>query len=120
MKEYYNIEIETAADGLIAVEMYMKRLNKNCKCSLRTYRLIIMDIGMPNMDGKEASDLITRALRRLMALGEEELTHIVALTSFSNAKLKEECALVGIKKVYNKPLNLVMLNEIMKNHYMRQ
>ena len=54
-----------------------------------------------------------------MALGEHELTHIVALTSFSNAKLKEECALVGIKKVYNKPLNLVMLCEIMKNHYMR-
>ena len=74
---------------------------------------------MPVMDGIQASKLITRALNKLMDKGEQELTHIVALTAFSNAKLKEECKAVGIKKVYNKPLNLDMLNEIMNNHFMR-
>jgi CheY-like chemotaxis protein len=38
--------------------MFKELLDKPCGCMLRTYRLIIMDLGMPVMDGKEASRII--------------------------------------------------------------
>lgn len=42
----------------MAVDMYTKKLAKTCNCPFRTYKLIIMDIGMPVMDGKQASKII--------------------------------------------------------------
>ena len=62
---------------------------------------------MPEMDGKEASKRILSHVQKAIQDGEEEeLTHIVALTSFTNEKNIEECLSIGIKKVYNKPLKL--------------
>ena len=51
IKESFDLDIETALDGQIAVNMYRESLSKPCQCDLRAYRLIIMDLGMPNMNG---------------------------------------------------------------------
>ena len=119
LKAHYKIDIDIATNGLEAVEKFREGLNQTCGCSLRVPRLIIMDIGMPIMDGKEASSLINREQKKVMVQGDGEVTHIVARTSFSNKALKEECMAVGMKKVYNKPLKLIMLQEMMHNHFFR-
>ena len=51
IKDSFNIDIEIAVDGLIAVNMYKAALEKRCGCEFRAFRLIIMDLGMPNMNG---------------------------------------------------------------------
>ena len=56
--EHFNIDCDIAENGRIAVDKYTEKLSLPCKCKNRVYPLIIMDIGMPVMDGKEASKLI--------------------------------------------------------------
>lgn len=48
-----------------------------------------------------------------------ELTHIVALTSYTNEKTINDCKRVGIKKVINKPLSYKTLHKVMWKHYFR-
>ena len=48
---------------------------------------------------------------------DNEMTYIVALTSYTNSKIKQECMEAGIKKVINKPITLHTLNEIMWEYY---
>ena len=45
------------------------------------------------------------------------MTYIVALTSFTNQAIEQECLSVGIKKVIYKPLTFPILNEIMWEYY---
>ena len=82
LKNNFDMQIEKAEDGQIAVEKFSEALNKECKCNLRAYRLIVMDLGMPRMDGKEASKRILDLIRN-----EPDLTHIVVLTSYTNKKI---------------------------------
>ena len=44
IKANFNMDIDIAANGKEAVDMYKQGLDKPCKCQLRAYRLIIMDI----------------------------------------------------------------------------
>ena len=60
IKENYGIEIDDASNGKIALEKFEAGLQKPCGCINRTYRLILMDIAMPIMDGIESSKKILR------------------------------------------------------------
>ena len=64
IKQHYGIDIEDACDGKVALDKFTKELNKPCGCINRAYRLIFMDIGMPVMDGIEASKKITALMKK--------------------------------------------------------
>ena len=49
MEENFNARCDEAMNGLIAVDLYKKNMEKTC-CDVR-YKLIITDIQMPEMDG---------------------------------------------------------------------
>ena len=61
-----------------------------------------MDLNMPDMDGSEASEHILDILKKDR---NEDYTHIVALTSYTGADVRERCLKIGMKNMINKPLN---------------
>ena len=65
-----------AINGVQAVEIYKKELNKRCRCSDRAFNLVIMDLQVP--DGLEASEKIIN-----MAKNKVEC-NIIAITSEVN------------------------------------
>ena len=44
-------------------------------------------------------------------------TSIVAVTSFTNSNIEQECLDIGMKRVLNKPLRPESLSEVMKDYY---
>ena len=63
IKENYNIDIEDACNGKIALDKFKAGFDKPCKCINRTYRLILMDIAMPVMDGIESTKKILKLVK---------------------------------------------------------
>ena len=51
--------------------MFKQGLDKECKCSNRAYKLILMDINMPVMDGIQASKEILALVAREQARLDE-------------------------------------------------
>ena len=119
LENVFKVSVETANNGQVAVDMYREALNRECGCKHRVPILIIMDLGMPVMGGQEATEHILKLMPKPKK-GEQELTHIVALTSFTNGKVQENCLKIGMKQVYEKPMKLdPHLNEIMKKYFYR-
>jgi CheY-like chemotaxis protein len=49
----------------------------------------------------------------------EELTHIIALTAFTNENTINECLSVGMKRVLNKPITIENLHYAVWRHFYR-
>ena len=62
--EKWDLEGEPASNGEIAVKMFKESFKKRCKCKYRHYRLILMDLEMPVMNGIEASEKIFEIINR--------------------------------------------------------
>ena len=62
LKEMYQIQVDKAMNGKEAVNMFSKNMNKKC-CNTK-YKLVLMDLNMPIMDGYEATVQILTMLRR--------------------------------------------------------
>jgi signal transduction histidine kinase/CheY-like chemotaxis protein/HPt (histidine-containing phosphotransfer) domain-containing protein len=95
-----NVEVEMADDGKMAL-LKVKQSN---------YDIILMDIQMPIMDGYEA----TRQIRKLK--GSKASTPIIAMTAHVLDGVAEKCGQAGMDDYISKPINLAILNQIIKKH----
>ena len=59
----YNIEVDEAYNGEVALQMFKYKFELPCGCINRAYRLILMDIQMPVMDGIESPTTIIKIIR---------------------------------------------------------
>ena len=95
-----NVVVEMADDGKMAL-LKVKQSN---------YDVILMDIQMPIMDGYEA----TRQIRKLK--GRKANTPIIAMTAHVLDGVAEKCDEAGMDDYVSKPINLTVLNQIIKKH----
>ena len=80
------------------------------KVKQSNYDIILMDIQMPIMDGYEA----TRQIRKLK--GNKASTSIIAMTAHVLDGVAEKCDQAGMDDYVSKPINLTILNQIIKKH----
>lgn len=75
------------------------------------YDIILMDIGMPKMDGMECT-------RQIRALGDKKKASIPIIAITGNAKnySEEEFNSVGINEYIQKPINFDHLVEVVKKY----
>jgi len=92
-----DVAVETASDGRMALE----------KARLRSYDLIITDIGMPSVDGFA----FARAYRTLEERTGRRRTSIVALSAHAQSEHRNRCATVGIDAFLTKPCPVSVLAE---------
>lgn len=129
LRETFGIKTDKALNGQEAVTKFINyNLQKYCECGVR-YKLVLMDLNMPIMDGYKAS----REILRLHKLYLEEETkqnpippknagsgessdiiargaqnnplYIVAVTAFVNEENINHCYESGMSEVIHKPLS---------------
>ena len=102
MLEQLEQEVELASNGKECVSLYQK----NCK----GFKGILMDFHMPEMDGFEATKQI-RTLEKYLGFN----VPVIGLTGddiHCNPKIEEEARSVGMNSVLTKPINLVILQQL--------
>lgn len=85
-----NCEVDTAETGARAIEL----VNQH------TYDLILMDLGLPDMDGLT----VTETIRKMEKTDEH--VPIIALTAHEAEDIKESCLKVGMDDFLGKPLTI--------------
>ena len=73
------------------------------------YELIMMDLGLPGINGFEAAETILKN-------SKNKNTPILALTAHTDDKTRKDCQISGMKGVFNKPLLVETLREILEIH----
>jgi hypothetical protein len=95
MLRHLEIELDFAQDGREALD----------KVAERPPDLVLMDISMPRMDGKDAA----RAIRSAEAEAAAPRVPIVAMTAHALAGDREEILAAGIDRYMTKPLKRDLL-----------
>jgi len=105
--EDYGLNVKTALNGKEAIQ----RVQEEAEIFGRGFKMILMDLQMPVMDGFEA----TRTLIGMMEKGEILETPIVALTANDGEDDIEMCLNVGMKAHLSKPLKPKDLERVLNN-----
>ena len=122
-----------ALNGAQAVEKFVENRNSQftCNCGIG-FRLILMDINMPVMDGCTATKHIISFQKQYeQSIREENVERkamgqplvpiiplkISAITSYTNKANIDECFTVGMDEVIHKPVDFSTLKDIMKRFY---
>jgi len=131
LKSKFQLEPDEALNGAVAVEKFVANRNKECSCG-KQYRLILMDINMPVMDGYTATQHILEFQEEYEASLKEENREreakgkpvidpvplkIVAITSYTNKANIDQCFEVGMTEVIHKPVSLTVLQDIVDRYY---
>lgn len=116
IKQLFEIELTFASDGLQALNLFKEEYEKDCGCANRGFKLILMDINMPIMDGFESTQKILQFLERK---NDADYAHIVALTSYAGDDFKQRCMRTGMKDMLTKPLHSKDMQIIIYKHFYR-
>ena len=92
LEEFFDF-IDIAEDGQIALEKYYTFYNENEVC----YDIVFTDLEMPNMDGKELSQLI---------IDFNPFQEIVVLSGINDFKILVSLLNIGVKKFISKPVSM--------------
>jgi CheY-like chemotaxis protein len=100
-------EVIHARDGIAALELAQAGLQKDQK----GFDVILMDIRMPGLDGRE----VTRRIRRAEAeIGGATRMRIIALTANALDEDRQACLAAGVDEFLTKPVDLTRLGEVLR------
>lgn len=91
------VEAEEAKTGKEAVEKVKRGLRYN-----HCYRLILMDLEMPEMNGLQATNVILPLLHQSRLEGK---TEVIACSAYSSDEDKQMCFLAGMTAYLEKPIS---------------
>ena len=91
------VEAEEACTGKEAVDKVKRGLRKN-----HCYRLILMDLEMPEMNGLQATNVILPLLQEPCLEGK---TEIIACSAYCSDEDKQLCLLAGMVAYLEKPIS---------------
>jgi two-component system, sensor histidine kinase and response regulator len=100
--------------------MFKAKFESRCAneaCPHPIYRLVIMDLNMPIMDGFDASTHILKMRADNPQVFPNHLTTIIALTSYTDLSTKTRCLEIGCKEVLHKPLNADELKRVLAMYH---
>jgi CheY-like chemotaxis protein len=104
----FNLSCYEAANGLQAVEIIKKEAERN-----HFFKVIFMDLEMPEMDGMTAARLIVEMLRK----GElPETTKVIACSAHSSETDKQACLLSGMNEYLEKPISKESVRRLLSEH----
>ena len=83
------------------------------KAKEKTYDLILMDIGLPDMSGTE----ITRKIRQFST---SDTPPIVALTGHLTEEKRKECLESGMQNMYAKPASPDIIQKILTQYVLKR
>ncbi|KAI9720304.1 MAG: Histidine kinase [Chrysothrix sp. TS-e1954] len=95
-------DVELAKDGQEALDKVKESMSAN-----RPYDLVLMDVQMPNLDGRESTRLIRQ---------EGYTAPIVALTAFADESNRQECMESGMDFFLPKPIKRPALKQVLKTY----
>lgn len=101
MIEKFNCNFDSAMTGSLALEM----------ACINSYDIILMDVGLPDMDGIT----VTEKIRGDEKVRQLRKSAIFILTAYSIAEVYTRCIKAGVNDVFNKPISLVTLKNIFQN-----
>ena len=108
MLEIRGFETLQARNGEMAIELYEKNWNK--------IDIILMDCEMPVMDGLEATEIIFEKRKQKAHLLSKHLK-IYGVTGHIGAEYKKRCLTVGMRDVFEKPIDTENLISLLQNPY---
>ncbi|KAL0221058.1 hypothetical protein RCL1_000912 [Eukaryota sp. TZLM3-RCL] len=103
---------DAAFDGEQAIEVFGERLRDDSKDS---YKLVIMDILMPKLDGIEATIAI-RSIEKSRSLEVKRRTVVVALSAHAlqDERLLKDMNMAGFDLMLKKPITLSQLRHVVE------
>lgn len=97
--EHLNFEVDCAMTGEEGVDLAFKK----------KYDLILMDLGLPGIDGIET----TKKIKSHVSSSYNTLTPIVAVTANEDPIMREQCIQAGMNDVLSKPLTTIAAKELL-------
>ena len=105
LENKYNLKARKAYNGQDAIRIVEE--------SELRFKLIIMDINMPILDGIQS----TKAIKNIYSKARKEV-NIVFLTSFDENAVKKECMEAGGVEVVTKPCTQKKLGDLLRKYYL--
>lgn len=100
----YLLKIDTAENGLIAIEKVEKfKKSENCKFDCTNFKIILMDIEIPLMNGIDTTKKIRNYLNK-------KDIYIFGCSGYGQ-NMKDQCFEAGMNDYLVKPVNLNYLIE---------
>ena len=96
--EQFNIESDTASDGIQAIELVKQRNKDKRDC----YKLILLDYSMPNCDGVQTVKLLSKFMNTYMPLKKPPF--ICCISAYSSNKYRVNATAAGMHYYLSKPV----------------
>lgn len=103
----FNVDCQTVTDGSVAIQDVIA--NEGCCVKCKNYKIIFMDVEMPNMNGFE----VTSVLRRKMVEGEISFIPIIGVTGHNPNENRVQCLVSGMMDLVAKPVTHAIIKELL-------